>query len=211
MKPVVFNQNAAVMNTYLVIHQGKCVIIDPGFNGEDVIAYLALHNLTLSFVLITHGHYDHIRDLRLLAKTFAFPLYIHEADQPMLMDDRMNGATYFNGSFRIKADQVVHIIKDGEAIPFGLDAFKVWHTPGHTAGCVCFEYLNYLFTGDTLFHGDLGRTDLVSGSQKMLDKSIIKLFQSVSNDRIVYPGHEESSTMGLERKENPYVLRLLKS
>jgi len=211
MKPVVFNQNAAVMNTYLVINQGKCVIIDPGFNGEDVIAYLALHNLTLSMVLITHGHYDHIRDLRLLAKTLVFPLYIHEADQPMLLDDRMNGATYFNGSFRIKADQVVHTIKDGDSIPFGLDAFKVWHTPGHTAGCVCFEYLNYLFTGDTLFHGDLGRTDLVSGSQKMLDKSIIKLFQNVSNDRIVYPGHEESSTMGTERKENPYVLRLLKS
>jgi len=211
MKPVVFNQNAAQMNSYLVIHQGQCVLIDPGFNGDDVLAYLTLHNLKLNFVLITHGHYDHIRDLRVLAKMLVFPIYIHEADVPMLMDDRMNGATYFHGSFRIKADQPVIQVHDGDKIPFGLDAFKVWHTPGHTSGCVCFEYLNYLFTGDTLFHGDLGRTDLVSGSQKLLDKSIVRLFQSVSNDRIVYPGHEESSTMGNERKENPYVLRLLKS
>jgi hydroxyacylglutathione hydrolase len=198
------------MNSYLLNYKGNCIVIDPGFNGEEILTYIESHGLTLTDVFITHGHYDHIRDLRLLTKKIPFKVYIHELDKPMLYDDKLNYAVFFNGSFRLKQEQRVIIMNEGDEIAFGMSPFKVWHTPGHTVGSVCLEYQNMVFTGDTLFHGDLGRTDLIGGSQKMLDQSIIKLFRVLPNDLSVYPGHEEPTTIGQERKENTYVLRLLK-
>jgi glyoxylase-like metal-dependent hydrolase (beta-lactamase superfamily II) len=211
MKPVIFAKNAASINTYLLIYKKKCIAIDPGFNGEALQEYIELNDLTLTDVFLTHGHYDHIRDIRILAKKWDFNLYIHELDQAMLYDDKLNYAVYFNGSFRIKSDQKITLLHDGDLISHGTSHFKVWHTPGHTQGSLCLEYLNMIFTGDTLFCGDLGRTDLMGGSQKAMNQSIIRLFRGISNDLIVYPGHEQSTSMSIERKENPAVIRLLKT
>ena len=77
MKPIVFHQNHASINSYLLAYKEECIVIDPGFNGEEILAYIELHQLKLSKVLLTHGHFDHIRDIRLLAKKYSFTVYIH--------------------------------------------------------------------------------------------------------------------------------------
>jgi len=211
VKPVVFNLNNASINSYLLTYKDECVIIDPGFNGEELLAYIAIHQLKLNKVLLTHGHFDHIRDIRMLAKSHAFEVYIHSLDKPMLSDDKLNYSNFFGSSFKIKDDQKIIQVKHLDTIDFGRESFKVYHTPGHTTGSSCFLYLNMLFSGDTLFEGDLGRTDLIMGSQKMLEKSIVDLFGWVANETLVYPGHDNQTTIGLERKNNMYVIRILKN
>jgi len=211
VKPVVFNQNNASINSYLLVYKDECVIIDPGFNGEELLAYIALHNLKLNKILLTHGHFDHIRDIRLLAKSHVFEVYIHQSDKPMLSNDKLNYSNFFGSSFKIKEDQKITELNHLDTIDFGRDSFKAYHTPGHTTGSLCFLYQNMLFSGDTLFEGDLGRTDLMSGSQRLLENSIVNLFGWMANETIVYPGHENQSTIGLERKNNLHVIRILKN
>jgi len=211
MKPVIFSQNAASMNSYLLRYKNECIIIDPGFNGQEIIDYIALNNLFLSKVLLTHGHFDHIRDIRKLALSHDFTIYIHQEDLLALKDDKLNYSNFFGGSFRLKEQQPVVSVKNNDIIPFGEDEFKVIHTPGHTQGSCCYKFDKFLFSGDTLFENDLGRTDLIGGSQKMIEKSIIEIFQSCSNDIVVYPGHERTTTIGQERKNNFSVLRILKN
>jgi len=211
MKPVIFNQNSASMNSYLLAYKDECVVIDPGFNGEDILAYIELHQLKLIKILLTHGHFDHIRDIRLLSKKYDFVVYIHQADKPMLSDDKLNYSNFFGSSFKIKDDIKVIELNHEDTIDFGRDLFRLYHTPGHTQGSSCFLYQRMLFTGDTLFEGDLGRTDLISGSQKLLEKSIVQLFRWMTNEIIVYPGHENQTTIGEERKNNLYVIRILKN
>lgn len=211
MKPIIFHQNHASVNSYLLAYKEECVVIDPGFNGEEILAYIELHQLKLSKVLLTHGHFDHIRDIRLLAKKYVFTVFIHDSDKPMLTDDKLNYSTMFGSSFRIKDDIAIIQLKHLDTIEFGKDKLTLYHTPGHTMGSSCFLYQNMLFSGDTLFEGDLGRTDLISGSQKLLEKSIVDLFGWMSNETLVYPGHENQTTIGQERKNNLYVIRILKN
>ena len=211
MKPVVFSQNAASINSYLLKYKNECIVIDPGFNGQEIIDYIALNQLILSKVLLTHGHYDHIRDIRKIAVNHNFVIYIHEEDLSALKDDKLNYATFFGGSFKLKDSQPIVTLKNNDKIPFGESEILVIHTPGHTQGSCCFEYEKMIFTGDTLFEGDLCRTDLIGGSQKLIEKSISDLFQSHSNEYIVYPGHEQSTTIGQERKNNSSVIRILKN
>lgn len=211
MKPIIFNQNAASINSYLLKAKNECIVIDPGFNGQEILDYIVLNQLKLSKVLLTHGHYDHIRDIRKLSVSHDFVIYIHEDDFAALKDDKLNYSTFFGGSFRLKDNQLVVTLKQNDQITFDDEIIKLIHTPGHTMGSSCFSIGKMIFTGDTLFQGDLGRTDLLGGSQKMLEKSIFDLFQSCSNEMIVYPGHEQTSTIGQERKNNLSVLRILKT
>lgn len=211
MKPVVFSQNAAGMNSYLLKYKNECIVIDPGFNGQEIVDYIALNQLILSKVLLTHGHYDHIRDIRKIAANHNFMIYIHEDDLSALHDDKLNYATFFGGSFKLKETQTIVTVKNGEKIPFAGTELLVIHTPGHTMGSCCFEFEKMIFSGDTLFESDLGRTDLIGGSQKLIEKSIAELFQSHSNDYLVFPGHEQSTTIGQERKNNISVIRILKN
>ncbi len=199
------------MNSYLLKNKNECIVIDPGFNGQEILDYIALNQLKLSKVLLTHGHYDHIRDIRKLSTVHDFTIYIHEDDLSSLKDDKLNYSTYFGGSFRLREDQKVKTLKQNDQIVFEDDVIRVFHTPGHTAGSSCFLIGKMIFSGDTLFKGDLGRTDLLGGSQKMIEKSIFDLFQSCSNEIVVYPGHEQATTIGQERKNNFSVLRILKT
>lgn len=205
MKPILFNQNIADQNSYLGAYKSEAFVVDPGFNGEAILATLEEKQLTLSLVLITHGHYDHLRDLKLLQQHADFLLVIHEADFPALSDSSLNYAKNFNGSFQVKANQRMVKVKDGEEIFFGAGSIKVLHTPGHTVGGACYLYQNILFSGDTLFCGSVGRTDLAGGSQKIMQESMKKLFTVLSNETLVYPGHDELTTIGAERADNPYV------
>ena len=210
MTPVVFTDPSFGQNCYLIRAKTDVAAIDPGFNGEALLAYLTEKGYRLTMVLLTHGHYDHIRDLRVLQKTLEFPLYVHPLDEPFLSDDALNGSTFFHGSFRLKAGQPVVSVADGMAIPFGTGTIQAIHTPGHTPGGVCYLFENDLFSGDTLFRGDLGRTDLAGGSSRLLAESVKKLFKGLSDGVVVHPGHEYRTTIGEERKTNHQVQAILK-
>ncbi len=211
MNPVVFASSGEFSeNTYLLRSKNDVLLIDPGFNGEAIEAYLQEKGYQVAMVLLTHGHFDHVRDLRILEKTRTFPLFIHETDAPLLSNDRQNGSKYFRSSFRIRENQEIRTVHDGDVILFGLVSIRVIHTPGHTAGSVCYWVEDALFSGDTLFHGDLGRTDLETGSSRQMAESVRRLFAAVPDRVRVYPGHEEATDMGTERRHNPDVVAYLK-
>jgi hydroxyacylglutathione hydrolase len=210
MKPHLFNSNIADQNSYLFTSGNEAVVVDPGFNGESLLNFIASRNLAVVKVLITHGHYDHIRDIRLIAKHHKFTLYIHELDFPHLSDVKLSYASHFGGSFQLTKDQEVVLLKDNDTIDFHDDAIRVIHTPGHTCGSVCFLMEPYLFSGDTLFKGSTGRTDLATGSAKQLGESIVKLFKVVDKEAYVYPGHEKQTTLSDERKNNAVINTYLK-
>ncbi|MDD3842613.1 MAG: MBL fold metallo-hydrolase [Candidatus Izemoplasmatales bacterium] len=199
MKPISFHDNIANQNSYLLTYKNTAVVIDPGFNGEAILKTLTEKQLKLEKVLITHGHYDHLRDVRLLAASQDFLLIIHEDDFPNLSDSSLNYSHSFNGTFQIKQNLRVLQVKDLDQIAFGNGYLSVIHTPGHTLGSVCYLWNGILFSGDTLFSGDAGRTDLAKGSAKMMRASLIKIFTTLSNETIVYPGHEELTSLGAER------------
>ncbi|MFH0993600.1 MAG: MBL fold metallo-hydrolase [bacterium] len=212
MNPVVFASTGEFSeNSYLIRYKNDAVVIDPGFNGEAIVNYLEEKGYLLKMVLLTHGHYDHMRDLRILQKTLVFPIYIHETDALLLRDDVRNGSKYFRSSFRLREGQEIRMVRDGDEIPFGNAPIRVIHTPGHTAGSVCYEIQDILFSGDTLFHGDLGRTDLDTGSSKQMAATVRKLFAMLSDRVVVYPGHEEATDIGTERRNNHDVVAYLKS
>jgi glyoxylase-like metal-dependent hydrolase (beta-lactamase superfamily II) len=210
MKPHLFNANIADQNTYVFTNGSEAVVVDPGFNGETVQLFLSARKMAVTKVLLTHGHYDHIRDVRLLAKYHTFTLYIHIDDSAHLHDVKLSYAAHFGGSFQLAKDQAVVYLRDGDEIVFHDDVIKVLHTPGHTPGSVCYYLAPYLYSGDTLFRHSVGRTDLAGGSSKAMGESIAKLFRAVSKEAYVYPGHDKTSTMSEERENNPIVRTYMK-
>lgn len=193
-------------NCYIISGaEHKAVVIDPGGGYDKIKSYLAQRNLTVEAILLTHGHFDHIMALAPLKKEGA-KVYIHEADVKMLQN-KGNLAVQMGLSPLPEIEPDV-ILYGGEILTFGDLEFKVIHTPGHTKGGCCYD-LNktYLFSGDTLFFRSYGRTDFPSGSSAELLDSIKKLFD-IDGDRIVYPGHEESTTLNEERRYNPALAEL---
>lgn len=204
MKPHLFNSNIASQNSYLFSKNGKACIVDPGFNGESLLIYLDAHKLDLTTVLLTHGHYDHIRDIRLLAKKYTFVIYIHEKEKDFLKDQRLNYASHFGGSFQLQQDQKVILVNHEEVLDFEGESIQVLHTPGHSIGSVSYLYGPYLFSGDTLLRHSVGRTDLATGSRSDLLNSINFLLTKLSRDTFVYPGHDGVSKISEEIASNPF-------
>lgn len=205
MRVVVFNENIADENSYLVVHKDQAVLIDPGFNGEKIQEFLSVENIILAKVLLTHGHFDHLRDIVYLAKHHSFSIHIHRADYPHLLDSSLNYSLAFNASFQLPKACPVIQFQDGESIAFANEVMQVFHTPGHTAGSSCFYLHQWLFTGDTLFSDSVGRTDLVSGSGKALRQSLLKIKDQFSNETMIYPGHGRKLKLAEVKKTNPFL------
>ena len=202
MKIMMLSDNIASENSYMIIQKNDVIIIDPGFNGEAILKIIDDKELTILSVLLTHGHYDHIRDLRVLKDKGTYPLYIHELEQDFLLNNNLNGSHYFNGNFTLKKDQTVLTYKDNDVLSFNEISLQVFHTPGHTKGSSCFLLKNNLFSGDTLFSDSIGRSDLETGSMKDLKKSLQRLSDKISNEVMVFPGHNEQSLMSSIKKSN---------
>lgn len=194
-------------NTYVVIDNNHCVVIDPGFNGEEVSRYLESQALILEAILFTHLHYDHTAGIRFF-RQYHVPVYMHSIDL-----DRAEEANYHYGKqfpeYIPLSFPKMSPLEEGMVLPIPGFPFQVLHTPGHTQGSVCFSIEKHLFTGDTLFAESVGRTDLASGSAKSLNQSLLKIMKKHSNQVKVHPGHDKESTIGQIKEDNPYLQSIL--
>ncbi|MCD6306675.1 MAG: MBL fold metallo-hydrolase [Deltaproteobacteria bacterium] len=168
---------------------GEGLVIDPGDEVFRVVKEIAHLELAIRYILITHGHIDHVggaRDLRRIAKA---PVWIHPLDAPGL-------------GFKPDGN-----LSEGQKIRLGCYTIKVIHTPGHSPGGVCFYTAGAVFTGDTLFAGSIGRTDFPGGNHHQLIRGVIEKIFPLGDETRVYPGHGPVTTIGRERKTNPFFQR----
>jgi hydroxyacylglutathione hydrolase len=204
-------------NCYVLAErQGSdAIIVDPGQRAFGPLRRILDENrLTPAGVLLTHGHIDHIWSAQKVSDTFGCPVFIHPEDRAMLTDPIRGfgpriAQVAFGALFR-EPRQVVELERDGDTLDLGGVAVTVDHTPGHTRGSVSFRVdalgeRGAVFTGDTLFKGSVGRTDLPGGSGRDLLNSIIAKLLVLDDGTRVLPGHGEPSTIGVERRTNPFL------
>lgn len=196
-------------NTYVIGKIGlNCLIVDIGSTKDDVLDYIDSHYEGVAGILLTHAHFDHIRGLpKLLKKYRNAPVFLTEEDVPLLNDPKIN-SSFLTGE-KVSMDVQTTPVHDQEEITLSKIRFKVIKTPFHTQGSVCylFEDDNALFTGDTLFKGSIGRTDLETSDSSQVPSSLKKLL-SLSENLVIYPGHGKMSRMDIERKTNPFLMNL---
>lgn len=194
--------NIWMTNCYLIETEKAVIIIDPAFKRQKLVDFLKENEDKERLVLITHAHFDHIGGAVNLREETGVKIGIGALDNPALSDDDLNCAASFNRSLTpFEADCLYN---DGDVIKVGNIELTVITTPGHTVGGVSYITENVVFTGDTLFKVSVGRTDFAGGDFDVLEKSIKKLY-TLPDETIVYPGHGESTTIGFEKQNNPFV------
>jgi glyoxylase-like metal-dependent hydrolase (beta-lactamase superfamily II) len=193
-------------NTYLLWDEKslEAMLLDPGAPGEQVVKSITDKKLTLKYIVNTHGHGDHIGGNRYFKGKYPeAKLCIHQDDEPMLYKADLNLSLYYEKTTVSPPAEV--ILEDGMSLFLGKEEVKVIHTPGHTKGGVCLLTGTLLFSGDTLFAENVGRTDLPGGSFSDLAASIKNKLFSLEGMVLVLPGHGEQTTIGEEKEYNPYV------
>ena len=182
----------------------EAVVVDPGGSVELIRRAVERHGLTVRCLINTHGHFDHVGGNRAAVSAFAAPLVIHREDAPML--GRAAEVALRYGLAGENSPEPDSFLEDGQEIVFGSCSLKVIHTPGHTQGgcCLYLEQEKKLISGDTLFADPIGRTDLPGGSHEQLLQSIRTRLFTLPDDVTVYPGHGPETTIGHEKRHNPY-------
>lgn len=171
-------------------------IIDPGGNAEVLINKINELKCNVKYILLTHGHFDHVGALKEVSEYFNAPIYINKKEiEFMKIDKSVFGEVPENYT----------LIEDGDTLSFGDDVIKCIHTPGHTKGGMCYLYKDAMFTGDTLFKGSVGRSDFVGGDFNELINSIKTKLMILDENIRIYPGHMDSSTIGYEKLRNPFL------
>ncbi len=185
-------------NCYILCKDGgqSCVLIDPGDWPEVVQAQLQMLEKAPEAIILTHGHFDHVGGVRQLAQQTGCAVYLCAED--LSMPQQMTAGPLF----------YTNTVCDGQVLALAGMELRVLHTPGHTPGSVCLLCEDALFSGDTLFAGSCGRTDLPGGSWPVLCQSL-KRIGSLERNYTVYPGHGEATTLDTEKKTNPYLKGLL--
>ena len=186
-------------NSFLLISDaGNAVVIDPAAEVQEYDKILKEHGGKLSLILCTHGHYDHVGSAGVLSREWGSKLYCEPADCRGTQLLPLKGS---DGGY-----------EEGEVIPLDELRFTVWHTPGHTEGSVVLLCENYLFVGDTVFQGSIGRTDLEGGDSRKMDESLRKFAAlPVPAEAQVLPGHGDFSTFGQEAATNFYIKNALRN
>ena len=180
------------VNCYVVRSEDsdRCVVIDPGYDGQTVLRFLKEQNLHLEAILLTHGHFDHVGAVKELAAETDCKVFLHDLE--CTMPEAMTAGPLY------ATDNYPHRFSVA-----GMD-FTVLHTPGHTPGSVCLICADAMFSGDTLFADSCGRTDLPGGDWATILASLGRLKELPGNYR-VFPGHGEDTTLAQERQYNPYL------
>ena len=180
-------------NCYMAWGEGdKCVLIDPGFEADPVLEEVRARGKQVEAILLTHGHFDHVGGVKAIQNETGCKVYIHKLD--MELPQRLTlGTVPYTDNY-----------EEGDVLTMAGLSIRVMHTPGHTPGGVCLLCEDVMFSGDTLFAGTCGRTDLPGSSYKDMWASLARL-AALEGDYKVLPGHGEASTLSVERRLNPYL------
>lgn len=189
-------------NCYLVFTEKTAIVIDPGCYDVRVEEYLQNAKEKERIILLTHCHFDHIADAERLSKATDTKIAIGAMDNDGLSDPNINLCNLFGAD--VKPFSADILLQDSEVLTVGDTEIKVINTPGHTVGGVCYLIGDNLFSGDTLFKLSIGRTDFPNGSFKTLETSVKRIY-CLSDDTKVYSGHGEPTSIGFEKKNNPFV------
>ena len=192
-------------NCYAYISEGKCLVIDPGDSGDRIAADLG--SLEVAGIICTHGHFDHVGGVAALKEATGAPFLMHAADVQLASHARESA---FPGSgVYDNAPQPDRLLSEGDTVEVGSAVFTVIETPGHTPGSICLlgsgTAEGILFSGDTLFAGSRGRTDLEGGDEDAIMASLARLKREIPADTAVLSGHGYETTMGYEVKTNPFL------
>lgn len=191
-------------NTYIVGDKNtkKCIVVDPGARFIDIMNFVKKSDLNVEYIVLTHGHGDHITNVLTLKEATSAKIVAHEDEKEILKDKRKNlSASLPSNTVELDADIYV---KDNDILKVGDMKLKFIHTPGHTPGSMCIKIGNHMLTGDTLFAGSIGRTDFYGGDYKKMEKSLKKLGKH-DDDITIYPGHGPSSKLKTEKMTNPFM------
>jgi len=181
------------------------MIIDPGAEAETILRTVQQTGLSISLIVITHAHMDHVGALREVQEKTHAQFAIHEAEKGLLLTAPMRMLTSLGISPVKSPPRPDRLLKDGDIIDIGDLHFKVLYTPGHSAGGICLYGHGVVFSGDTLFNSGIGRTDFPGMSHERLMKSIHEKLMVLPDETIVYPGHGPPTTIGDERRGNPFL------
>jgi hydroxyacylglutathione hydrolase len=201
-------------NTYIVwrpdaaaADRAQALVVDPGLEPELILEFLDEHKLRPAAILNTHGHADHIAGNEALKQAFAdAPLVIGAGDEPLLTDTFANMSAPFG--FAIVSPPADRLVREGDRLDYAGIPLEVFEVPGHSPGHVVFIYRDepiQVFGGDVLFQGSIGRTDFPGGDANLLVSGIRKKLFALPDDAIVHPGHGEPTTIGAEKRGNPFV------
>lgn len=205
MKIIRLEVGALGTNCYIVWCEQtqQAVIIDPGGDAASIMAQIGDEKLSVQYIINTHGHADHIGALAKIKQATGAPVLIHAADAGMLTSASKNLSSYMGPGMTFEpADR---LIEENDVISFGTESLTVLETPGHTPGGICLKGEGVVFSGDTLFAESIGRTDFPGGSYSQLIRNIREKLMILPDHYIVYPGHGPETTIGWERKRNPFI------
>lgn len=202
MKVLTIDVGPLETNCYVAYDEDtkEAIVIDPGDDGDRILKLIRTHELKVKHVVNTHGHYDHVGADLFVSSRYMAPVHIHQADRPMAFPQMSR----YRDEDLSDIDHHFELLDEGDVVEAGSIRLKVLNTPGHTEGCICLYTEGHLFTGDLLFEGAIGRTDLPGGSLPTMMRSLRKVAE-LPDDTIVYPGHGPATTIGREKAENPYI------
>ena len=193
-------------NSYIVSREGtgECVLIDPAVYSEEMVSYIQRKGLHVQAIILTHGHFDHIMGIDGFLEVFPVPVYAHKEEALLLNDASSNASVSYGEAYTYSGAEYV---EDGQKLYLAGILFEVLYTPGHTIGGCCYYVaeVDVVFSGDTLFQAFIGRTDFPTGNSSQLVRSIREKLLVLPDETRVYPGHLDETTIGYEKKYNPYL------
>ena len=192
-------------NTYVLLTESSAVVIDPFELTSEIEELLSRVGAEHKAVILTHGHFDHIKDASLLREKTGAKILIHKCDEESLLYPHFSLCALFGQTLNPFSPDGT--FEDGDKLKIGDITLEVIHTPGHTKGSSCFKTGNLLFTGDTLFEGSIGRTDFPRSDMSEMISSLKRL-KGLEGDFKIFPGHGEETTLSAEKRQNMYLSRV---
>jgi hydroxyacylglutathione hydrolase len=194
-------------NGYIIYKDGEGLIVDPGGEADFLLGRIKELNIKVQAVLLTHAHFDHIGALEKVREELQCPVYLHEAEDEWLENTQLNGSGVFPGIDEISCKKAEKLWTEEGEKEIGSFGFYLFETPGHSPGSVTYYFLheNLAFSGDVLFRGGVGRTDLTGGSQEVLLDSIHEKLLLLPDETEILNGHGPETTIGEEKETNPFI------